>query len=79
MSLPYGALKLHNTTQSPFTWHSDSRSNDLSDDGKLFIVLADELLTGFVELQRGDTRVRGEFNLARLHRGLGERFSCVLG
>jgi hypothetical protein len=32
--------------------------------GKRFIVRADELLTAFLELQRGDTRVRGEFDLA---------------
>ena len=31
--------------------------------GKRFIVRADEMLTAFVELQTGDTRVRGEFDL----------------
>jgi hypothetical protein len=30
---------------------------------KRFIVHADEKLTAFLELQRGDTRVRGEFDL----------------
>jgi hypothetical protein len=29
--------------------------------GKRFIVRADEILTAFLELQRGDTRVRGGF------------------
>ena len=30
--------------------------------GKRFIVRADEMLTAFLELQKGDTRVRGEFD-----------------
>jgi len=29
--------------------------------GKRFIVRAEEILTAFVELEKGDTRVRGEF------------------
>jgi hypothetical protein len=31
--------------------------------GKRFIVRTDEMVTAFVELQKGDTRVRGEFDL----------------
>ena len=31
--------------------------------GKRFIVRAEEILTAFVELQRANTRVRGEFGL----------------
>jgi hypothetical protein len=33
------------------------------DDGRRFVVRADEMLTAFVELQKGDTRVRGKFDL----------------
>jgi hypothetical protein len=36
------------------------------DDGKRFVVRADEKLTAFVELEKGDTRVRGEFDLHSL-------------
>jgi len=31
--------------------------------GKRFIVRADKMLTAFLERQKGDTRVRGEFGL----------------
>ena len=33
------------------------------DDGKRFIVHADEKLTAFVELEKGDLRIRGGFDL----------------
>jgi len=31
--------------------------------GKRFVVRADEILSAFLELQRGDTRVRGGFDI----------------
>jgi len=39
---------------------------DAHRDGKRFIVRADELLTAFLDLGKGDTRVRGEFIVVRL-------------
>jgi hypothetical protein len=48
------------------------------DDGRRFVVRADEKLTAFVELEKGDLRVRGEFDLviAALHHALN--VACVL-
>ena len=38
---------------------------DAHRDGKRFLVRADEKLTAFVELERGDSRLRGEFEWRR--------------
>jgi hypothetical protein len=40
--------------------------------GKRFIVHADEMLTAFVELERGDTRVGREFDLVMPCRSVRE-------
>ena len=49
--------------------------------GKRFIVRADEKLTAFVELQTGDTRVRGEFDLviARAEACADEKLTAFVG
>jgi hypothetical protein len=39
-------------------WIADAHRGD----GNRFIVRADEKLTAFVELEKGDSRVRGEFD-----------------
>jgi len=41
----------------PKIWIADAHCG-----GKRYVLRADEKLTAFLELQRGDTRVRGEFD-----------------
>ena len=48
------------------TIHDPATKND-SSDGKRFVVRADQKLTAFVELEKGDSHVRGEFDRVNLH------------